>query len=221
MGWRVLIGAWIGLTLCAIGVARGVIRPFFLEAFQIPSGAMLPTLQIGDHIMVDKRRQSPHRGDVVVFKYPLDPTTDYVKRVVGLPGDTIEDVGGTLRITGVPLAREHLQESCSNVPTGLPGHEHEGSCAVWNEIVDGHTYEIMTELPLLTRHDFPLTRVPEGAVFVLGDNRDNSSDSRVWGAVPLENIKGTVRFVWWSSQPRDASPSGSSVRWDRVNLPVR
>ena len=64
-------------------------------------------------------------------------------------------------------------------------------------------------------------RVPEGAVFVLGDNRDNSSDSRVWGAVPLENVKGTVRFVWWSSQPRDGSPSGSSVRWDRVNLPVR
>ena len=59
MGWRALIGAWIGLTLCAIGVARGVIRPFVLEAFQIPSGAMQPTLQIGDHIMVDKRRQSP------------------------------------------------------------------------------------------------------------------------------------------------------------------
>ena len=212
--WSTLIKTWVVLTVGAIVMARGVIRPFFAEAFQIPSTAMAPTLVVGDHIMVDKLSHSPRRGDVVVFKYPLDPNIDYVKRVVGLPG-TGRYSHGRLFINGAATSKERYQEDCAKGPDGFS----DGSipCVLWRETLDGRTYNIGTETVFGESRDMDPKVVPPDALFVLGDNRDNSSDSRVWGYVPLANVKGVVRFVWWSSsRPR----MRGVVRWDRVGTIV-
>jgi signal peptidase I len=213
--WPTLVKAWLGLTIGAVVLAAGIVRPFIVEAFKIPSKAMVPTLVVGDEIMVDKLRRVPHRGDVIVFKYPLDPQTDYVKRVVGLPGDVVEIKTGDviemgpahLVVNGVEAPRERVQGDCTPAEERVP-------CVLWRETLDGRSYEIATDAALGEQGSFERVVVPPGRLFVLGDNRDNSSDSRVWGTVPLEYVKGTVRFVWWSS-------GSSGVRWDRVDTIVR
>src|SRR5262249_15511301 len=127
-----------------------------VEAFKIPTGSMIPTLEIGDHIFVNKfiyDFRKPHRGDVIVFKWPPDPSQDYIKRVVGVEGDRVEVRGGRVWVNGTSSG--------------------EGTCppsARWG--CDGPTI------------------VPKDHLFVMGDNRDDSSDSRFWGFVPLGLIKG-------------------------------
>jgi signal peptidase I len=216
--WPTLIKTWVALTVGAIVMARGVIRPCFAEAFQIPSKAMVPTLFVGDHIMVDKLRHSPRRGDVIVFKYPLDPDVDYVKRVVGLPGDAVEISHGRLLVNGAALPRERYQEDCPKGPDGYTAFEDAVPCVLWHETLDGRTYDIGSDTVIGEGRDMAPNVVPAGALFVLGDNRDNSSDSRVWGYVPLANVKGIVRFIWWSSSKPDVR---GAVRWDRVDAIVR
>jgi signal peptidase I len=211
--WRLLIATWLVLTLGAAGLAAGFVRPFLVEAFKIPSKAMYPALIVGDHVFANKLQRKPKRGDVIVFKYPIDPSTDYIKRVVGLAGDVIEISGGRVRVNDVELPRDRIQDHCPKGADGLTAYEDAIPCVLWNETVDGRTYQIGTETTLGER-DSSRIIVPPDAVFVMGDNRDNSSDSRVWGPVPLKNIKGTVTFIWWSS----AAPG---VRWDRVGTPLR
>lgn len=213
--WSTLIKTWVVLTVGAIVMARGVIRPFFAEGFQIPSATMAPTLVIGDHIMVDKLSHSPRRGDVIVFKYPLDPNVDYVKRVVGIPGDVVEISRGRLVINGAAISRERYQEDCAKGPDGFTGKPI--PCVLWRETLDGRTYDIGTETVFGESHDMHPRVVPAGELFVLGDNRDNSSDSRAWGYVPLANVKGVVRFIWWSSS---GPGTRGGVRWDRVGAIV-
>lgn len=202
-----------------------LIRSVFAEPFKIPSGSMVPTLQIGDHIVVTKYSYGfripltripvgdldvPERGDVVVFVFPgsdddqisywvdlpVPPfaTLDYVKRVVGLPGDTIEVRDNTVILNGVPQTRtaigayDFVGDDCRVYPTReytekLGDREHEALEAVrYGESIP----------------DFGPVTVPEGHIFAMGDNRDHSSDSRAWGFVPLRNIKGRARFVWLS-----------------------
>jgi len=214
--WPTLIKTWVVLTVWAIVMMAGVIRPFFAEAFQTPSKSMFPGLIVGDKIMADKLHHAVRRGDVVVFKWPVDPGVEYVKRVVGLPGDVLEMVHGELSINGAALPRERYQDDCPQGPDGYTAFEDAIPCVLWHETLDGRTYDIGTET-VLGRRDFPKTVVPAGAVFVLGDNRDNSSDSRMWGFVPEANVKGVVRFVWWSS----SGPRMRDVRWERVNRLVR
>jgi signal peptidase I len=216
--WPTLVKTWLVLTVGAIVMAAGVLRPFVAEAYQMPSAGMYPTLIVGDHIMVDKLHHSVRRGDVVVFTYPPDPNVDYVKRVIGLPGDVVEIVGGRVSINGVALPRDRYQEDCPKGPEGYSGREESTSCVLWHETLDGRTYDIGTESAFGDGRDFPRTVVPTGAVFVLGDNRDNSSDSRMWGSVPVKNVKGVVRFIWWSSAGRGM---GEGVRWERVDAMVR
>jgi signal peptidase I len=216
--WPTLIKAWVVLTVGAIVMAAGVLRPFFSEGFQMPSGSMVPTLLPGDHIMVDKLRHTVRRGDVIVFKWPRDPSIDYVKRLVGLPGDVVQISGGRLLVNGVELPRERYQEDCPQGPDGLTDFENAGPCVRWHETLDGHTYDIGTNTVLGEAGDMIRIVVPADALFVLGDNRDASSDSRYWGYVPLANVKGVVRFIWWSSPgPGLRGP----VRWDRVDTLVR
>jgi signal peptidase I len=216
--WPTLVKAWLVLTVGAIVMAAGVIRPFFSEAFQIPSKGMVPTLIVGDHIMVDKLHHSVRRGDVVVFRWPPDPSVEYVKRVVGLPGDVVELAQGRLSINGAALPRERYQDECPTGPDGATAFEDATPCVLWHETLDGRTYDIGTETVLGEGRDFVAQVVPAGAVFVLGDNRDNSSDSRMWGDVPLANVKGVVRFIWWSSSGEGMR---GEVRWDRVDTLVR
>jgi signal peptidase I len=212
--WPTLIRAWVLLTLGSLVLAAGVVRPFVAEAFKIPSKAMYPTLIVGDQIMVDKLRRTPSRGDVIVFKYPLDPSTDYVKRVVGLPGDVVEITSGRLAVNGVEVQRQRTQEDCPKGPDGFTAFEDAIPCVLWDETLEGRTYRIGTDTVLGERRDFSRKVVDPDHVFVLGDNRENSSDSRVWGTVPLDYVKGIVRFVWWSSD-------SSGTRWDRVSALVR
>jgi signal peptidase I len=202
----------------AVAIAL-LLRAFVIEAFQIPSGSMIPTLEIGDHIFVSKfaygigipftdkkilALREPHRGDVIVFKYPLGPETDYIKRVVGLPGDRVEVRRNEIFINGRPMPREQAtgqpcpdSEGAIHAASETPGDR---GCELWVERLDGHVHQ--------TRHeserpptDFGPKEVPPNNVFVMGDNRDNSNDSRVWGTVPYELIKGKALIVWWSRGP--------------------
>ena len=196
-----------------------VLRSFVVEPFKIPSGSMMPTLLIGDFILVNKFTygirlpivdwkaisiHEPQRGDVMVFRYPPDPSLDYIKRVVGLPGDRIEYRNKRLWINGreVPerrvddyLSRERMQYSERYIED-LGGVEHQ-------ILIDSDA----PSMPPFARA-FPYSAncnynsegmacvVPPGHYFMMGDNRDNSSDSRVWGFVPEQNIVGKAFFIW-------------------------
>jgi len=167
------------------------IRTFVVQAFKIPSGSMLPTLQIGDHILVNKfsygiknplngetwiALDEPARHDVIVFKYPQNPSQDFIKRVVGIAGDRVEVVNKRLLINGAPF----IEPNAVNLETDI--------------------------LPSL-RDNMKAVVIPPGEVFVMGDNRDNSHDSRFWGTVDLKDIRGKAFIFYWS--------------WDRENLRVR
>jgi len=233
----------------SIGVAVAIallLRAFVVEAFQIPSGSMIPTLEVGDHIFVSKfayglsipftntkvlKLAQPERGDVIVFKYPKDPSTDYIKRVVGLPGDVVEMKHDELYINGkiVERWREPNVHHYVDLARGSPD-ERDGE--LWIENLSGHKHETLQEPRGLTR-DFERTVIPAGHVFVMGDNRDNSSDSRVWGTVDRDLIKGKALIVWWSRGTSDGmTPTGwgpvggvarwvKSIRWGRFFQSVK
>ena len=172
------------------------IRTFVVQAFKIPSGSMKPTLLVGDHILVNKfiygikipftdktliKLGEPKREDVVVFKYPLDPKKDYIKRVIGLPGEKVQLVNKVLFINGRVIDDPHA------------------------------SYSLYGNL----RNYGPVT-VPADHLFVMGDNRDESSDSRVWGFVPYAYLKGKAFLIYWSW---DSENFG--VRWRRIGDIVR
>jgi signal peptidase I len=224
----------------SIGLALGVallLRAFVVEAFQIPSGSMIPTLQVGDHIFVSKFSYAvgipftntkiaelgkPKRGDIVVFKYPPDPSVDYIKRVVGLPGETIEVRRNEVFIDGRPMSRERVAGPCSSDDELDPGGEGmRHPCEAWLEQLDQKSHLVHQD-PRLGPSDFGPVKIPERNYFAMGDNRDNSKDSRVWGFVPYELIKGRALVVWWSRDPSRGglTPSGivdwfKSIRWGR------
>ena len=196
-----------------------LLRSFLVEPFKIPSSSMVPTLLVGDFILVNKfsygirlpvanrklvELGSPARGDVMVFRYPDDPSLDYIKRVVGVPGDRVEYRNKRLTINGVPvpmrqvddyLSRERMQFSHRFVET-LNGVEHE-------VLIDEDAPAFMGSgraFPFAANCNYNISglscSVPPGHYFMMGDNRDNSSDSRVWGFVPDENIVGKAFFIW-------------------------
>ena len=197
-----------------------LLRSFLFEPFKIPSGSMIPTLAIGDLILVNKFEYGirlpvinkkiidvgdPQRGDVMVFRYPVDPRLDYIKRVVGVPGDVVSYLNQKLRINGElvptkPLGEFYDEDSMRYVPE-------------FSEQLGHATHRILVDpkRPAFYGGDqksFPfhencsyspegvVCKVPPGHYFMMGDNRDNSQDSRFWGFVPNENIVGRAFFVW-------------------------
>jgi signal peptidase I len=205
---RNMIVAWLVVAVYSF-VAPKLIKQFVIEAFKIPTMSCAPTLIAGDHVMVDKRHPTK-LGDTIAFHYPPDPSVDYIKRVVAVGGDVVAFSDHTLIVNGQPVERRRVDGKCG------PELRIDGTdaidCELWQETLDGRTYRTMTTLS--SGRSFPPTQVPPGQVFVVGDNRDNSSDSRVWGPVPEDLILGRVLFVWFS-----AGPDG--VRWDRLNRDVR
>ncbi|MEI6353155.1 MAG: signal peptidase I [Methylococcus sp.] len=188
-----------------------LLRSFLFEPFRIPSGSMMPTLLVGDFILVNKftygvrlpvlntkiiENGSPKRGDVVVFRFPKDPTVDYIKRVIGLPGDRIGYFNKQVYVNGTPMKKVSLGRYIG----GSQGESMDGE-GLFNEELEAVHHDI------LVREGDPSARegefvVPEGQYFVMGDNRDNSNDSRFWGAVPEQNLVGRAFFIWmsWDAQ---------------------
>jgi signal peptidase I len=183
-------GRAIVVVLLVFAGGRGLglaAKHWLAEAFNIPSAAMLPTLAVGDQIMVKKGMRSLERGAAVVFRYPADPKVSYVKRVIGVGGDVVEIHAGVVSVNGHELPQTPFGE-CP--PPAIAG------CKVLRETDGSRSYSIMFDGPALGE-DLRQT-VPPGQLFVLGDNRNNSSDSRVWGFVPVENLLGTAVFVYYS-----------------------
>ncbi|OGA69642.1 MAG: signal peptidase I [Betaproteobacteria bacterium RIFCSPLOWO2_12_FULL_68_20] len=196
-----------------------LLRSFLVEPFKIPSSSMVPTLLVGDFILVNKftygirlpvanskivEMGRPQRGDVMVFRYPEDPSLDYIKRVVGVPGDRVEYRNKRLTINGVAvpvrqtddyLSRERMQFSRRFVET-LGGAEHQ---ILLDEDAQGSVAPSRA-FPFAANCNYNMSglacTVPPGHYFMMGDNRDNSSDSRVWGFVPDENVVGKAFFIW-------------------------
>ncbi len=192
-----------------------VLRALLFEPFRIPSGSMMPTLLVGDFILVNKysyglrlpvwhnrltEGSRPARGDVVVFRYPKDESQDYIKRVIGLPGDHISYYNRRLSINGKPLKinSDHIYDGLGdrNQMSGASGCDRSNAqCEVFIEENDGNSYSIMTN-PSTTYTVNGEVFVPEGQYFVMGDNRDHSNDSRIWGFVPEANLVGKAVMIW-------------------------
>ncbi|MDA3896754.1 MAG: signal peptidase I [Desulfobacteraceae bacterium] len=174
------------------------IRTFVVQAFKIPSGSMKPTLQIGDHILVNKfiygvkipyigktiiPYKNPDHGDIIVFRYPEDPDKDFIKRLIGVPGDIIQIKNKKVFVNDVPILNDLGVHSESRILSGQINH----------------------------RDNFGPVTVPDESYFVMGDNRDNSYDSRFWGFVGQRAIKGKAFIIYWSW---DSDNFG--VRWGRL-----
>jgi signal peptidase I len=219
----------------SIGVAIAVallLRAFVVEAFQIPSGSMIPTLEVGDHIFVSKfsyglsipftdtkvmQYGTPERGDVIVFKFPQDTSTDYIKRVVGLPGDTVEVRQGQLYVNGNEIRRERIPKRCHYSEVSSAGVPDDHDCEHWVETLGNKVHDTILE-PAHPAQDHPRTVIAPGEVFVMGDNRDNSYDSRKWGTVKMNLIKGRALIIWWSrgnSAAWDPAAWVKAIRWNR------
>ncbi len=189
------------------------IRTFVVQAFKIPTGSMIPNLLIGDHLLVNKEVYSPSLGpweslilakrpirrtDVVVFKYPEDPSRDFIKRVIGLPGDTVEVRDKTVLINGKPLVEPYAH--FLDEPLGPEDPE----------------FGLRVET---TRPGYGPETVPAGKLFVMGDNRDNSRDSRYWGFLPIDQVKGRALLVYWSYEASKEEYRRSGVvewLWDTL-----
>jgi signal peptidase I len=225
-----------------------VIRSFVIEAFKIPSGSMIPTLMIGDHIFVNKfvyglripftKKRivtfgTPERGEPVVFMYPLDESKDFIKRVIGLPGDRIRIQGDEVSVNGAALERQAIRVQPGNgnrflkvIPEAVADQVniHEIPAFPGWEDFSYYVEKAGTMKHLVQFNDRPSfaeaeIEVPTDHVFVMGDNRDNSSDSREWGFVPMENVKGRAMFVWLSLDydeiARGPSQLARWIRWQR------
>ncbi len=196
-----------------------ILRTFLIQAYKIPSGSMEPTLAIGDHIMVNKFRYglrmpdslfgltplageipyghylvhfaAVHRGDVVVFVFPLDPTKDFIKRVIGIGGDTVQVKDGQVLLNGQPMPDPH-------------GHF---------EVAPAERSQFSP------RDNYGPATVPAGQFLMMGDNRDRSYDGRFWGFVKLDQVEGRAMFIYWSWGADSQSLMG--VRWSRFGKAVR
>lgn len=200
-------GCCIALIIGLFG-ANQLIKATFVEAFKIPAGSMMPTLEVGDHIFARKLPFTPQRGDVIVFHYPKDREKMFIKRVVALGGDTVALEDNRIILNGKWVERRKLEQECLYSDDEEDGTRHAPiPCAAFEETLDGLTYSVIQD-SRSPAFDMPTTKVPPGHIFVLGDNRDNSSDSRSWGTVAEEDVTGLADVIWWSYGAQE-------MRWDR------
>ena len=190
-------------SICVAVILAFFVRTFVVQAFKIPSGSMEPNLLIGDHLLVNKFVSAPtlsavehallpidevRRGDIIVFKHPKTPERDLIKRTIGLPGETIELRDKRVYVNGKPLDEPYAQHLLPAGANDLPQTD-------------------------VRRNFGPLT-VPPGHYFMMGDNRDNSEDSRYWGPLPRDHVKGKALFLYMSFGAGEGSVA--NVRWTRI-----
>lgn len=200
-----------------------VLRSFIVEPFRIPSGSMKPTLLEGDFILVNKFDYGvrvpllgkkiiavgdPERGDIVIFRNPKNPSIDYIKRVIGVPGDTVSYKDKTIYLNGKPLTKTYLGKKLDNDQFG-----NMYNVSWFSEASDKFTHDIYNH-PTVGKEMAEIT-VPEGHYFMMGDNRDNSEDSREWGFVPDDLVLGKAFLIWmsWDAPAKD-------VRWKRIGKSI-
>jgi len=197
------------------------IRSSVVEPFKIPSGSMIPTLYVGDFIFVNKfaygfklpfsdlfgspvmlvNRAAPKRGDVIVFLYPKEPDVHYIKRVIGLPGDTVEVRNKVVFINGqaLPQTEGTSDEKIAQLKDiGDPRYGEDHMKLFRETIEGGHEHRILVDTHNEYTTNFDPAKIPDNSLFVMGDNRDFSNDSRFWGLVPFENISGRAEVIWLS-----------------------
>lgn len=201
-----------------------LLRTFLLEPFRIPSGSDKPTLLVGDFLVANKfiyglripvlhtkivQTNEPQIGDIILFRYPVDPAMNFIKRVIGGPGDRISYTNKVLTVNGKPATQTYLGMETDEDQTG----DHSWPVQVIQEDLNGVKHKIYVN-PEVPAQDFTVV-VPAGEYFAMGDNRDNSNDSRYWGFVPEANLLGKA-FAIWFSWDSDID----RVRWNRIGTKI-
>ena len=216
--WREYFLVILVAIICAL-----IVRNYIFTAYKVPSSSMHPSLMAGDFIFTyrlsyqvpffsSERSEEfvvPERGDLVVFSYPNEPDVTYVKRVIGLPGDRIEIKKGRLLLNEIPLSYESLANQDENPNPDL--------FDIFIEKFESYSWRVTFKKNTDQKNFGPLV-IPPGEVFLLGDNRDASDDSRYWGTVPIPQVEGKVTFIWLSFDwnRKWVSERVPSVRWERV-----
>jgi signal peptidase I len=199
-------------SICVAVILALFVRTFVVQAFKIPTGSMENNLLIGDHLLVNKFVFAPtltaperallpidpiRRGDIIVFKFPEDPERDFIKRVIGLPGETVELKNKKVHINGQPIDEPYVHFMFPPADRGAD---------------EGQSFDFDV------RSNYGPVTVPEGHYFMMGDNRDNSQDSRYWGFMPASYVKGKALFVYFSFGDARPGLSGllGNIRWTRI-----
>jgi signal peptidase I len=190
LGYLLLIAIWQFNSHVVSPIIGRTIKQDYLQAFKIPSGAMLPTLLIGDHLLSDKniyKHSDPKRGDIIIFPYPVNPKQDFIKRVVAIGGDTIEIKEKQVYLNGELLDEPYVAHKDPRV---IPADQ-------------------------MPRDFYGPVTIPKDSVFTMGDNRDNAHDSRFWGFVKKDSIKAKIINLYWSWDNE-----AGAVRWNRIGKPI-